>query len=340
MTRRRWALPALGLLLGATAVLCVSLGALRVPPLCILGRALRPFGVSFGCTDVAWIDAILALRLPRLLLGIAVGSGLGLAGATMQGIFRNPLVDPGLIGVSSGAALAASTMMVLGGRQANTPLILTVAAFAGGLAAATLVQRLSRVNGQTRVLSLLLAGIAVNAICGALLGLLSYIATDAQLRNLTFWTLGSLGSATFDRVSWLLPLTAVATISLLRLARPLNVLMLGEAEAEHLGISVESIKRRALLLSILLAASAVALCGIIGFIGLVVPHLLRLLIGADHRFVLPGAAMLGAVLILWADLLSRVIVAPAELPLGILTASIGGPFFLALLMREHRRWAS
>lgn len=341
MRKRRGVVCGLLLALVVTAACCVSFGAFRVPFLCVLGAPFHLQGsLAAACPDAALLSAILTLRLPRVLLGGAVGAGLGIAGAVLQGLFRNPLVDPSLIGVSSGAALAAATLMVLGGAAWNTAPLLTAAAFAGGLLAAWFVQQLARVNGKTMVLSLLLAGVAINAIAGSAIGLLSYIATDAQLRNLTFWSLGSLGGATWARALWAAPLTAVSVFALLRLARPLNVLLLGESEAANLGIAVESVKRRALLLAVLLVASSVALCGVIGFIGLVVPHAVRLLLGPDHRLVLPGSALLGAGLLLWADLASRTMVAPAELPLGIVTASIGGPFFLSLLLRERQKWSA
>ena len=341
MSKRRRVICALLLALVVTAACCVSFGAFPVPFLCVLGTPFHLQGrLATACPDAALLSAILTLRLPRVLLGGAVGAGLGIAGAVLQGLFRNPLVDPSLIGVSSGAALFAAALMVLGGAAWNTPPLLTAAAFAGGLLAAGLVQRLARVNGQTLVLSLLLAGVAINAIAGSVIGLLSYVATDAQLRNLTFWSLGSLGGATWARALWAAPLTAVSVLALLRLGRPLNVLLLGESEAANLGIAVESVKRRALLLAVLLVASSVALCGVIGFIGLVVPHAVRLLLGPDHRLVLPGSALLGAGLLLWADLASRTIVAPAELPLGIVTAAIGGPFFLSLLIRERQKWSA
>lgn len=341
MSARRRLVCGLLLALVVTAVCCVSFGAFSVPVLCILGAPWLPQNrLAARCPEPQLLMALLTLRLPRVLLGAAVGAGLGTAGAVLQGLFRNPLVDPGLIGVSSGAALVAAGLMVLSGAAWNTPVLLTAAAFAGGLLAAWLVQRLARVNGRTLVLSLLLAGVAINATAGSLLGLLSYIATDAQLRNLTFWSLGSLGGATWARALWTAPLTGLGVLALLRLARPLNVLLLGESEAENLGIAVESVKRQALLLAVLLTASSVALCGVIGFIGLVVPHTVRLLTGPDHRLVLPGSALLGAGLLLWADLASRTVVAPAELPLGIVTASIGGPFFLGLLVRERQKWGA
>ena len=340
MSGRRALLCGLLLALLFTAVCCVCLGALTIPLRCVVGAPFHCYERALAlCPDAELSAWVLSLRLPRVLLNDCVETGLGIAGAVLQGLFRNPLVDPGLLGVSSGAALTASALMVLGGSAGNLPPVLTAAALAGGLVAAWSVQRLARVGGRTLILSLLLAGVAINATAGAVIGLLSYIATDAQLRNLTFWSLGSLGGATWERVLWMAAVAALAVGALLRLARPLNVLLLGESEAQNLGVAVESVKRRALLLAVLLVASSVALCGVIGFVGLVVPHGVRLLVGPDHRLVLPGSALLGAMLLLWADLASRTVVAPAELPLGIVTASIGGPFFLMLLLRERRKWS-
>lgn len=335
MSARRAVLPALAVWVAVSALVGVRLGALPLPLSCMV-PSLR----GSECPDPALLSALLMLRLPRVLLGMSVGAGLGLAGAVMQGLFRNPLVDPGLVGVSSGAALAAAALLVLGGSAWSAPWTMTLAALVGGLVAAASVQRLAQINGRTAVLPLLLAGIAVNAVAGALIGALSYIANEAQLRNLTFFTLGSLGSATWTRALWAAPLTLFCALLLLRLARPLNVLLLGETEANYLGVAVEPLKRRALLLSVLLVAAAVALCGLVGFVGLIVPHVARLLLGADHRYVLPGSALLGAGLLLWADVISRVVVAPAELPLGIVTAALGGPFFLGLLVRERQSWGA
>lgn len=342
MNTRGLALPALCGLGLMTIAMSLGIGAIQVTPCCAFAALWPNAGAlgGSGCPDAQLVRAVLALRLPRVLLGVCVGSGLGLSGAALQALFRNPLVDPGLIGVSSGAALFAATLLVLGSGVMNTPPMLLCAGFLGGWVAAISVQRLSQVGGRILVPALMLAGVAVNAVAGALIGLLSYIASDAQLRSLTFWTLGSLGGATWPRVLWAGTVSLVATVLLLRLSGSLHVLVLGETAAAHLGIAIDSLKRRALLLSVLLVASAVALCGIVGFVGLIVPHLVRLLGGPDQRRVLPGSAVAGAVLLLWADLLSRSVVAPAELPLGTVTAALGSPLFLALLLRERRRWAT
>jgi len=283
---------------------------------------------------------ILAVRLPRTLLGLLVGAGLAVAGAAMPGLFRKPLADPGLIGVSSGAALAAVAVIVLGSQglavltQACGPFSLPLAAFAGGLATTLLIYRLASRDGHTSVTTLLLAGIAVNALCGAGTGLLTYLADDQQLRTLTFWLMGSLGGATWAEVGSTALLIAAPLLALPFLAPTLNALLLGEAEAGHLGVAAQSVQRLIVALAALAVGAAVAVSGVIGFVGLVVPHLLRLMLGPDHRLLLPGAALLGGSLLLLADLLARTVVAPAELPIGILTALLGGPFFLALLL--HR----
>jgi iron complex transport system permease protein len=283
------------------------------------------------------------IRLPRMVLGVAAGAGLGLAGALMQGLFRNPLADPGLIGVSSGAALAAGVTIVLGSwwlpdlPRALGSWTLVLMAFGGGLAVTVLIYLLSHGEGGTRVGLMLLAGIAVNAMAGAGLGLLNFLATDEQLRNLQFWLLGSLGGARWSAVALVSGLTLVAGAVAWRLARPLNALALGEAQAVLLGVPVERLKRTAIAVTALAVGAVTATTGIIGFVGLVAPHMVRLLAGPDHRWVLPGSALLGAALVTLADAVARTAMQPAELPLGVLTAAVGVPFFLLLLRSGHGR---
>ena len=277
------------------------------------------------------------IRLPRVLLGVAAGAGLAVAGALMQGIFRNPLADPGLIGVSSGAALAAALTIVLGAAwwpdlpRALGSWTLVLSAFAGGMAVTAVVYVLSHAETSARVGTMLLAGIAINAVAGAGLGLLSYMATDEQLRSLQFWLLGSLGGARWSAVILVGTLSAIAITWGLRLARGLNALALGEAQATLLGVNVERLKHQAVLVTALAVGAITATTGIIGFIGLVAPHCVRLLAGPDHRVVLPASALLGASLVILADAFARTVLQPAELPLGVLTACIGVPFFLVLL---------
>jgi iron complex transport system permease protein len=277
------------------------------------------------------------IRLPRLLLGVVAGAGLGMAGALMQGLFRNPLADPGLIGVSSGAALAAGITIVLAAiwfpelprRLGSWTLVLM--AFSGGLAVTASIYALAQSAGGTQVGLMLLAGIAINSLAGAGLGFLSFLATDEQLRSLQFWLLGSLGGARWSAVILVGSITSIAVIAGLAMARPLNAISLGEAQAVLLGVNVEKVKRWCVLLTAMAVGSVTATTGIIGFIGLIAPHCVRFIAGPDHRVVLPGSALLGACLVLAADAVARTVAKPAELPLGVLTAVVGVPFFLLLL---------
>jgi len=281
------------------------------------------------------------IRLPRLLLGVAAGAALGMSGALMQGLFRNPLADPGLIGVSSGAALAAGMTIVLGSLgfpempRTLGSWTLVAMAFVGSLLVTTLVYVLSQQDGATRVGTMLLAGVAINALASAGLGYLTFLATDEQLRNIQFWLLGSLGGARWSAVALVFSVVAAAVGAGLALARPLNAIALGEAQAALLGVPVERVKRLAVLLTALAVGAVTATTGIIGFIGLVAPHCVRLVAGPNHRIVLPGSALLGAAMVLAADSVARTMVKPAELPLGVLTAFVGVPFFL-LLLRHFR----
>jgi iron complex transport system permease protein len=278
------------------------------------------------------------IRLPRSLLGLCVGIVLALSGVAMQGLFRNPLADPGLVGVAGGAALGAAIAIVGGSMvgglpPALAPYLLSICAFTGGLIVTAVVYRFGRRDGQTNVATMLLAGVALTAMSGAGVGLFTYLADDATLRSLTFWNLGSLNGASYPRLWPLLLVTLGVAIWLPRRASALNALLLGESEARHLGFNVERIKLELVLCTALGVGAAVAAAGLIGFIGLVVPHLMRLLVGPDHRVLLPASLLAGASLLLLADLVARLVLAPAELPIGIVTALIGAPFFLYLLVR-------
>ncbi|WP_282605990.1 iron ABC transporter permease [Pelagibius sp. Alg239-R121] len=298
---------------------------------------------------------LLAIRLPRACLAILVGAALAVSGAALQGLFRNPLADPGLIGVSTGAALAAATTIVLGnslaivlgqffGFEPQVPgtspfsfLALPLAAFCGGLISTFLVYRIASHAGQTDVATMLLAGVAMNAISAAGVGLLIFLSNDQQLRDLNFWMLGSLGGVTWTKILTVAPFIAGATIVLSLFARHLNALLLGEREAQHLGFQIQWTKRAVVLLVALATGASVAITGVIGFVGLVVPHLVRLTLGADHKTLLPASILLGASLMLFADLAARSVALPAELPIGILTSCVGGPFFLWLLVRSRSK---
>jgi len=322
-------------------VVSVGIGAVSISPIQVLAIILDQVGISTNGSYEAVQQAILInIRLPRVFLAVMVGAALAISGAAMQGLFRNPLADPGLIGVSSGAALTTAIAIVILS-TITSPLIdflgialLPLAAFIGGISATIVVYRLSTTNGKTNVATMLLAGIAINAMAGAILGFMIFLSNDDQLRDLTFWTLGSLGGAMWSSVWVVLPFLLAAIIFLPRLSKGLNAILLGESEARHLGVKVERLKKMIVVFVGLAVGAAVSVSGMIGFVGLVVPHILRLWIGPDHRFLIPGSAILGGLLLLSSDLLARTIVSPAELPIGVITASIGAPFFLWLLLRN------
>ncbi len=322
--------------------LSLALGPVSLPLGDILRAGLRLLGMPVEREGLEQAELILGqIRLPRTLLGLAVGAVLALSGVAMQGLFRNPLADPGLVGVASGAALGAAVAIVggawLGGiPEWFAPYLLSLCAFIGGLGVTALVYRLGRRNGQTDVATMLLAGIAMTALGGSAVGLFTYLADDATLRTLTFWNLGSLNGASYQRLWPLLLVALGVTLWLPRRAQALNALLLGESEARHLGIDVEGLKRELVFCTALGVGAAVAAAGLIGFIGLVVPHLVRLVAGPDHRVLLPASLLAGGALLLFADLVARLALAPAELPIGIVTAFIGAPFFLFLLVRRGR----
>ena len=276
------------------------------------------------------------VRFPRVVLSAVVGAMLAISGATLQGIFRNPLADPGLIGVTAGAGLGATLWIVLIGSGVLGVWGLPFAAFACGMLVTIGVWKIAASQGSVSTVTLLLAGIALNSFAGAGIGIMTFLADDEQLRSLTFWLLGGFGGATWPVVFITLPIAVIGMFVLLRLAAALNAMSLGESEAYHLGVSTESLKRWAIFGVALIVGAAVSAAGGIGFVGLVVPHLIRLIGGADHRYVLPGSAVGGAILLVLADLLARTVVVPAELPVGIVTALLGGPFFLWLLLRFKR----
>jgi len=330
----------LALLLIVAAIASLSLGPTGIT-LSSLPRALSAaFGAPADSAASREQLVLLDIRLPRTLLGMFVGASLAIAGAIMQGLFRNPLADPGLIGVSSGAALAAVATIALGNGIA-APILqplgiyaLPVAAFFGGIITTMVLVSIAGRHGHLMVGTLLLAGIALGALSGALTGLIAYASDDRELRDLTFWSMGSLGGANWPKVFAVLPFAVLIAVMTPWLIRGLNGFLLGEAEAFHLGINVERTKRAAIVTTAASVGAAVAIAGIIGFVGIVVPHVVRLLAGPNHRVVLPGSALLGAVLMLVADIVARLIVRPAELPIGIVMAAIGTPVFLHLVMKR------
>ena len=329
-------IPVLLILLLLVSLLALTTGPLTLNPLTLLRALLDPrVGLPPGLEPVLW-----QIRLPRLALAILIGAALAVAGAAMQGLFRNPLADPGLVGVSAGAALAATLWLAL--KPAAAAILpaaatLPLVAFVGGGIAAAAALALGRREGHTSIATLLLAGLAINAIALAAIGLLQQLTDDATLRDITRWMLGSLGKAGWTEIAVAAPLLLAPVLLLPGQARALDALLLGEAAAGHLGVDVERLKWRVLLLSVLAVGASVALAGMIGFIGLLAPQLVRLMAGPGHRRLLPAAALFGAALLVLADTAARSLAAPLELPVGALTALIGGPWFLVLLARHGPR---
>lgn len=341
------AVPVLGVLLGlllATVMVSVGLGAVAISPLQILSIASERLGLG-ALTEHSLIQAsvLLDVRLPRVVLAVLVGAAMAGAGTVMQALFRNPLAEPTIVGVSSGAALGAVGWVVLAGSLAPLAAVsaalghfaLPAAAFVGALLASFVVYGLARAaiaDGQTFML--LLAGIAFTAIANAGVGLLTYVADDQQLRTITFWTMGSLGGAGWAEIRALLVFLLPGLLALAALTRLLDALLLGEAVAGHLGFDMARARPALVACVAVLVGASVAMTGLIGFIGLMAPHIARMLVGAGHRRLVPGSLLVGALLLLLADIASRLVAAPAEVPVGLITALIGGPFFLLLLYRR------
>ena len=334
-------LGALTVLLIAAAAVAASIGAAGIP----VSRLPAALGIAQSTTDAVTLSRdqliLWSIRLPRIVMAAIIGGLLATAGSIMQGLFRNPLADPGLVGVSSGGALAAAATIVLGDRLLAGGVMklpfefLPIAAFFGSLVATIVLYRIATRENRTSIAIFLLGGIAIAALAGAGLGLLVFVADDRQLRDITFWLLGSLSGATWSRVGTLAPFFVAMLLCIPLLAHGLDLLALGEAEAFHMGVEVERLKRIAIVLVSAITGAAVAFTGVIGFVGIVVPHLLRLVIGPGHRLLLPASVLLGAVMLLIGDTFARTIAAPAEVPIGILTALVGAPFFLAVLLRQR-----
>jgi iron complex transport system permease protein len=345
--RKRSLLVFLVILLVLVVLVSSGYGAMKIAPLqvvsILLDKAGFPALTDFGQSQA---NVLWSIRLPRVMLGILIGAGLAVSGASLQGLFRNPLADPTLIGVSSGASLCAVVMIVV--LSSSTLLesvtsitgyyTMNVFTFLGAGASAWIVYLLSKSGGKASVTTMLLAGIAVNALCGALTGLIIYYSTDAELRNVTFWMLGSLGGASWNTVWGIFPFIFIPVLLIPRLSKGLNAFALGEAEASHLGVPVSRLKLQVLILTTMAVGASVAVAGIIGFVGLIIPHLLRLAAGPDNRFVLIASSLLGALLLTGSDLIARTIIAPAELPIGIITAIVGTPVFMWILFKHKPQW--
>lgn len=322
----------------------------RAPVLALLAAALLgalALALAIGAMPMSFADILgeetalqrlvfIEIRAPRVALAGLVGAVLAVSGAALQGLFRNPLADPGLIGVSSGAALGAVAVIVLGSGRLAGPLTayaLPLAAMLGAVLVTLFLWAFAARYGQFSIVTILLVGIAVNALAAVGLGAFQYLSDEGQLRTLTFWMLGSFGRANWPTVLPAALAMAAAAAPLFFATRALDLMQLGESEAFHLGVAVQRLKRRVILCAAAAVGAGVALSGIIGFVGLVVPHLVRLLLGASHRWVLPGAALLGAALTVLADLLARTVAAPAEVPVSLVTSALGAPFFLWLIAR-------
>ncbi len=331
----------LGIGLVISVLLSIRAGAVDVSYREIIISLAKACGLH-PATEIDRIQEglFMQIRLPRVLLCVAVGAGLSVSGALMQALFRNPIVEPGLIGTSAGSAFGAALVFVAGRTlfielsPVLGALILPCSAFVFGLLSTLIVYRLSSAAGKVSAATMILVGIAVNAVAASGTGFLSYIARDPQARSITFWSLGTFSGADWPSVYLVGAVTLVCILAALRFSKSLNALLLGEEEAGYLGIDPDKLKMRILLVNTAMVAIATSVVGVIGFVGLIVPHLLRLFKSADNRFLIIGSALLGGILMTAADMLSRVLLAPAELPIGIVTALVGAPVFLWILGRQ------
>ena len=325
------------LALAAGIVVSAVTGQLSILPTEVIGSILQKMGIAtaWAPTDDVISQTLWVVRFPRMAMAVLVGAALAVAGALMQAVFGNPLAEPGVVGVSSGAALGASIAIVFGIQFAGGGV--AALAFVGGLLATLLVYAVARAGGRTEVVTLLLTGIAINAFAQAGLAFVLFLADTASREQIVFWQLGSLAGSVWSEVTIVAPLLVVGTGVALVVARSLDVLSLGERNARHLGVDVEGLRILAIVLVALLTGAAVAFAGIIAFVGLVVPHIIRMALGPSHRGLLWASTLGGATLMVWADLLTRTLVAGADLPIGMLTALVGGPFFFALLYQQRRR---
>lgn len=324
--------------LGAFMILGVAMGAVWIKPGEVLTILYRHWGDPASLVGSLYTHdlIIFTIRLPRVLLAALVGAGLALSGAVFQGLFRNPMADPYVIGVSSGAALGAVTA-ILAQRMLNLSLTYGVPGFAFILAILTImvVYRLAKSGGKVPVMTLLLAGIAVNSLLSALVSLCMYY-SGSDMHQLVFWLMGGFSGRGWNHLAMFLPYAVLGSLIILVYTRELNAMLIGEEPAQHLGINVEQVKFRLLIAAALLTGACVSVSGLIAFVGLIVPHMVRLISGPDHRVLLPLVVITGAVFMVAADITARVLIAPEELPVGIVTALVGAPFFIYLLKRQKR----
>ncbi|MBI1342636.1 MAG: iron chelate uptake ABC transporter family permease subunit [Terrimonas sp.] len=334
----------LSILLIISLIISARVGAVDLSFEKIFHFIARAIGWT-GPADASSVEeqVFFQIRLPRVILCAFVGAALSVSGALMQALFRNPIVEPGLVGTSAGSALGAAFIFVMGksiaGAYADVlgPYLLPLFAFAGGFLATLIVYKFSSVFGKTNVNTMILAGIAVNALANGGTGFFSYIARDPQARSITFWNLGTLSGADWQGVVLVGSSTLFGILICLRYSKALNALLLGEEEAGYLGIKTEKLKWKIILINTFMVAIATSLVGVISFVGLIVPHILRMLKSSDNRFLIIGSALLGGIILNLADMLARILVAPSEFPIGIITAFVGAPVFLYMLISNSRK---
>ncbi|MEU2253730.1 iron ABC transporter permease [Nocardia xishanensis] len=320
------------------ALASAAIGQVPTSPAEVAGSVFHRIGLDWGPLPAhpAGEVTLWEVRFPRVVLAMLVGAALATAGALLQGVFANPLAEPGVIGVSAGAAVGAGTVIVIGGAFVAAWSV-AAAAFVAGLFTTLLVYLLARSNGRTEVVTLVLTGVAINAFAGGLIAFLLFVASPAARDQIVFWQLGSLNGASWESVAVVAPLAALGVLAAIVVAPRLDLLALGESAARHLGVDVERLRRNVIVIVAVLATAGVAFTGIILFVGLIVPHLVRMLVGPGHRVLIPLSAIVGAVVLLAADVAARSLVDNADLPLGMLTSLIGGPFFFWLLRRTRAR---
>jgi iron complex transport system permease protein len=315
-----------------TLFFALMVGPVNIPPLTI-------FQILFNISPASWppgyATIVIDIRLPRILLGALVGSALAVAGTTMQAIFRNPMASPYILGISSGAAFGAALAFVLGLNILLGISAVTLLAFLFTLLTTYLVYTIAKGGERTSVETLLLTGIAVGSFFSALVSLLMYISGE-KLSTIWFWLMGGLWASDWNKLLFITPMIIFGIVALSLVSRHLNLLLMGEETALNLGLEVETFKKIIIILASLITAAAVSVCGIIGFIGLIIPHMMRILVGPDHRILLPSSCLVGAIFLVWVDTLARTIIAPVELPVGIITALFGAPFFLYLLRKRKK----
>jgi iron complex transport system permease protein len=338
-TKPALAFAALSVLLAVVLLLAVSIGAVAIPPLSVLSMAARALGVhSFAVPDATTQVIITQLRLPRVMAAALVGCSLAVCGVVMQGLFRNPMASPEILGVSAGGSLGA-VIAITAGLVGESQLLLPLFTIAGALVCTTLIYLLSSSRGTTSLLFIIIAGMAISALCGGITSGLLLFARQYEVTQYVFWTMGGLDGRTWQHVLLSAPVLLPGVLALALFSRELNIFSLGEEGAHSLGVHVESVKRLLLALSAIVTGVAISVSGPVGFVGLLVPHLLRMLVGPDHRKLIPASALGGGLFLVVCDLVGRIIAPPFEIRVGIITAVIGSPYLLSLVLRTQRRAA-